>query len=287
MPTAPSPFSFTTFQEAWFWNGFALQQPYWNITTFGGSRNNVPVLRGADYPVPYRAGQAWRAKYPDERTIAMTMWLDGSGSANHAWPAADTRLAFNDNWQALRQQFYTRGAQGHVQGQLQRNYYMTQAGTAKLVTGTAMAELSGSMDLTMNGRFGAAFTVDLLLNDPYFYGAVQSQGITTAGGTITNLGEGVAGEGFPSAVHAFTVTCSAATTVTNTTAGVSFTIASGPSFPVTVDVLNYLVTDNAGVNQVAKFSHTGSRLWMCLVNGANVITNTGGTATFAWNPPYV
>ena len=286
MPVAPSPFNFSTFQESWFWNGFALQQPYWNFSTFGGSRHSVPVLRGQDYQVPYRAGQAWRPKYPDEKTVALTMWLDGSGSANNAWPAADARLAFNDNWVALRNQFYTRGATGHVQGQLQRNYYRTQT-TPKLVTSTAMAELSGSMDLTMNGRFGAAFTVDLLLSDPYFYGVLQIQGVTSAGGTVNNLGEGVAGEGFPSAVHNFTVTCSAATTVTNTTAGVSFTIASGPSFPVTVDVLNYLVTDNAGVNQVAKFSHTGSRLWMCLVTGPNVITNTAGTATFSWNPPYV
>jgi hypothetical protein len=283
---APPSFPFGTFQEAWLWNGFSLNQPFWNISSFGGGRNSVPTLRGADVQVPYRAGQSWRPKYPDERTIALTMWLDGSGSANNPWPAADPRLAFNDNWQALRAQFFTRSATGHVQGQLQRNYYRTQ-GTPKLVTSTAMAELAGSMDLTMNGRFGAAFTVDLLLSDPYFYGALQTQAITTAGGTITNLGEGVAGEGFPSAVHAFTVTCTAPTTVTNTTAGVSFTIASGPSFPVTVDQLNGTVIDNAGVNQISKFSHLGSRLWMCLLSGANVIANTAGTATFAYNPPYV
>ena len=170
--------------------------------TFGGSRFGIPVLRGANYAVPYRAGQSWRPKYPDQRTMTLTMWLDGSGSANHAYPAADARLAFNDNFQALRQQFWTRGAiTGSVQGQLQRNWYLT-AGGPGLVTSTAMAEIAGSMDLTMNGRTGAAFSVDLLLADPYFYGSLVTTAITTSGGTVTNPGEGVAGEGWSSAVHA-------------------------------------------------------------------------------------
>ena len=57
----------------------------------------------------------------------------------------------------------------------------------------------------MNGRTGAAFTVDLLLADPYFYGAQRTQAITTSGGTITGLGEGVVGDGFATAVNSFTV----------------------------------------------------------------------------------
>lgn len=256
------------------------------LTTFGGSRSGLPTLRGENYPLAYRAGQAWRPKFPDQRTVSLTMWMDGSGSAA-GWPATDNRLAFNNNWQALRQAFFTRGAiSGSVQGQLQRNWYLTQ-GTNKLVTSTAMAEIAGSMDLTMNGRFGAAFTVDLLLADPYFYGAQRTQGITTAGGTISSLGEAVAGEGYASAVSTFTVTCTAATTVTNLSAGVSFTLSSGPTFPVTVDVLNGTVVDNLGVNRIANFTHAGGRLWMGLVVGSNVITNTGGTSTFTWTDAYV
>ena len=48
--------------ELWYWNGTALNQPYWNIATFGGSRAGLPTLRGQNYEVPYRAGQLWRAK---------------------------------------------------------------------------------------------------------------------------------------------------------------------------------------------------------------------------------
>jgi hypothetical protein len=75
--------------------------------------------------------------------------------------------------------------------------------------------------------------------------------------------------------------------VTNTTAGVSFTLASGPTYPVTVDLLNGTVVDNAGVNQISKLTHSGSRLWMCLLSGSNAITVSSGTATFTWNPMYI
>jgi hypothetical protein len=288
MPVIPPPAFAYTPNESWLWNGFALNQPYWNISSFGGSRSGIPVLRGANYSVPYRAGQSWRPKYPDQRTITMTMWLSGAGSANHAYPAADARLAFNDNWQALRQAFWTRGAiTGSLQGQLQRNWYLTTTGSPGLVTSTAMAEIAGSMDLTMSGRVGAGFSVDLLLSDPFFYSALVTAAVTTSGGTVTNSGDSVAGEGWSSAVNSFTITCTAATTVTNTTAGVGFTLSSGPSFPVTVDVLNLTVIDSGGANRAANLTHAGSRLWMGLLPGANTITNTGGTSTFRFNPSWL
>ena len=113
------------------------------------------------------------------------------------------------------------------------------------------------------------------------------QAITSAGGTITNFGEAVAGEGYASAVNTFHRDLQAATTVNNLSGGVSFTISSGPTFPVTVDVLNGTVVDNLGVNRIANFTHAGSRLWMGLITGSNTITNSAGTATFTFNPPYV
>jgi hypothetical protein len=286
MPQIVTPSFIYTPGEAWSWNGLALNQPYWNITTFGGSRSGVPTLRGQDLPMAYRAGQAWRSKYPDERTISLTMWTDGSGSAA-GWPSTDAHLAFNNNWQQLRQAFFARNASGSVQGQLQRNWWLTQSGSNKLVTSTAMAEIAGSMDLTMNGRTGAAFTVDLLLSDPYFYGAIQTVACTGASTIITGLGEGVVGEGYPSAVAAFTVQCSAPCTVTNATAGCGFTIGSGGAFPVTIDVLNGTIVDNSGVSQSGVFSHSGSRLWATVLPGANTIQVSAGTATFRWADAYI
>lgn len=290
MPSITPPvYPYAQNQELWYWNSLALNQPYWNITTFGGSRSGIPTMRGQDYAVPYKAGQSFRAKYPDERTISLTMWLDGSGS-QYGFPASDARLAFNNNWQQLRQSFYTRsGAGGSVQGQLQRNWYWTQNGSSGLVTSTAMAEIAGSMDLTMSGRTGAAFTVDLLLSDPYFYGPSRNQSVSTSGASISAYGEGVVGEGWSSTVNSFTISCTQACTVRNTTTGVSFTLSSlsGVSFPVTVDVLNYTATDAAGKNVIPMLTHAGGRMWMALVPGTNAITCSAGTASFNWNDAYI
>ena len=287
MPQAPvAAFSPT---EYWYWNGVPLQSSYYNVTTFGGSRFGLPVNRGQDYQVPYRSGQLFRGKYFDERTITLNMWTDSQMSASQSYPAADPRRAFNDNFQMLRQLITTRGVVGSVQGQLQRNWYWTQGGSPTMVTSTAMAEIAGSMDPTMNGRLSAVFSVDLLLSDPMFYGAARAQTVGTAGGTITALGEGVVGEGFASAVNAFTVTISQATTVTNSTAGVSFTHSGAgvASWPVTVDVLRYTATDAVGNNVVGGLTHVGSRMWMCLLSGANVIAVTNGTALFGFCDAYV
>jgi hypothetical protein len=277
-------------QEAWFFNGLPLQSAYgaWNIATFGGSRFGVPVFRGQNYQTPYRAGQNQRAKMPDSRTITMNFWVDGQGQhSTSSYPAADQRLAFNSNFQQLRAAFFQMTAAGSAQGQLQRTWYITQSGSAKLVQATAMAELAGSLDLTMNGRTNAAFSADFLLADPFFYGAQVIKACTGASTAVTGLGEGVAGLGYPSPVAGFTVSCSAAGTVTNTTAGVSFTLASGPSYPVTVDVLNGTVTDNAGANQIAAITHSGARAWMVVLPGTNTISVSAGTATFTYNDAYI
>lgn len=272
--------------ETWSFNGTALQQPYQNITTFGGARFGLPTLRGQNYQVPYRAGQGQRAKFPDQRTLTLTMWVDGTKSPSGG-VVGDPRLALNNFWQQLRALLWTRDDGGSVQGQLQRNWYLTQNSVNGLVTSTAMAEIAGSMDPVMNGRLHAVASIDFLLSDPYFYGSNQVNAVTTSG-TITNFGEGVAGEGFASAVNSFTVVLSAATTVTNTTAGVSVTFSGSASFPVTLDILRDTAVDNAGVNRIGQVSHAGSRLWMALLSGANSITTTGGvTATFHWNMPYV
>lgn len=286
---APPAFAWTP-NEAWFWNSLPLQSAYgaWNIASMGGSRFGVPTFRGQDYQLPYRAGQNWRSKMPDSRTVTLAMWADGQGlHSTSTYPAANPRLAFNSNLQQLRAAFFAMGSSGSVQGQLKRNWYIEQSGSPLLVTSTAMAELAGSIDLTVNGHNNAAFSVDFLLSDPFFYGAQQTQACTGGSTVLSNTGEGTAGLGFPSTVNLFTVQCSAACTVTNTTAGVSFTLGSGPTYPATVDILNGTVTDNAGANWVGALTHAGARAWMVLLPGSNTISVSSGTATFKWMPPYI
>ncbi len=63
-----SPASATT-QEFWSWNNTTLNMPHLNITSFGGSRMDLPLNRGSNYTVAYRDGQLWRPKNFDQRTI--------------------------------------------------------------------------------------------------------------------------------------------------------------------------------------------------------------------------
>jgi len=67
-----------TIDEYWQWNGQSLQMPYWGITSFGGSRQELPLLRGQlqNYAVAYRAGQMWRPKQYDQRVI-LSPWPCG------------------------------------------------------------------------------------------------------------------------------------------------------------------------------------------------------------------
>lgn len=287
-------FAFTP-QEAWFWQPpggaqLPLQSSHgaWNIATFGGSRFALPAFRGQNYQTPYRAGQSWRAKFPDSRTLSLAMWVDGQGQElpTGIYPTTDPRLAFNNNFQQLRAALFSMNASGSQQGLLTRNWWLTQ-GTSQLVQATASAELAGSMDLTMNGRLSTAFSVDFLLADPFFYGIQQVQAVSPSGATVTNLGDAVAGVGFPSVVASFTVRCTAPCTVSNTTAGVSFSLAPGPAYPVVVDILNGTVTDNAGSNQIAALTHAGARAWLALLPGSNHVTTNSGIATLTWTPPYL
>jgi hypothetical protein len=266
-----------------------LQSQYWNIGTWGGSRFAFPTLRGQDIEQPYRAGLQWRAKYPNSRTITLGMWTAGINQVTGVPDRVDQRLAFNNNLQQLRALVWQRNAQGSVQGQLVRRWYLTQQGLNQVVTGWAMAEIAGTMEPTMMGRTSASFAVDLLLSDPYFYGVPQEQSIGTAGGSIFSPGEGVAGEGYPSVVSSFTILLTQGpVTVTNETAGVAFTYAGAiANPPVTIDVLNSTATDAAGNNVIAQVSHTGARMWMALVTGSNVISVSNGVATFSWMTPYV
>jgi hypothetical protein len=268
---------------------------YWNCLTWGGSRFALPTLRGQDYEIPYRAGQMWRTKYQNSRTVTLQMFTAGISQVTGApaTPSASVtdaqRLAVNNNFQQLRQMFFQRGPAGSAQSTLVRRWYITQSGTPQIVKAQALCEIAGSMEPTANHRASLSFAVDLLLSDPYFYASTATQAITTAGGTITNPAEGVAGESYPSSLNAFTLSLTAGPcTITNTTAGVSVTYGAAiTNSPVTLDILNSTATDNAGNNVIANVTHSGARPWMVLLTGANAITVSDGTVTFNYNPPYI
>jgi hypothetical protein len=291
--------------EYWSWTppggaAVSLHQYAWSIATFGGSRFGLPTLRGQNVTVAYRAGQQQRAKYSDQRTISLVMFVAGMQQpASGAIPGADQRLTFNNNWQQLRQLFWNPGADGSQQGKLTRQWYITQAGVTGLVTANAMGEVAGSMDPTMTGRYRADFTVDVLLSDPFFYGGTVSKSVPyNSTTTVTNPGEATAGEGYFSAVNSYTITFNGPLhnpLLTNSTNGcaVQLGMILGGGYNVVLDILNFQATDSLAANQIAAVAHAGSRTWLPLAPGANslLLTSTSGGDTGSclvqFNPPYV
>lgn len=292
-----------TTTEYWDFNGTPLNQPFWNISSFGGSRQDLPLMRGQNYPVAYRAGQMWRPKQPDQRTITLAMWAAGIDQALLV-PAADQRLAFNNNFQQLRSLFWQLGNLGSTLGFLTRRWYLTQNGSTGIVSATAQAEIAGTVQPTMSGRTRADFSVDFLLADPYFYGLRQSLNVPANGsGTqLYNLGDAAVGFGQSQGQGGvpFSLTfygqLTDPVTLTNVTNGVSVTInnsviASGAT--LSLDVLNYTAFTGSGSSWLGNVTHYGARPWMLLMPGSNILTmSTGnggdsGHCTLNWQPGYL
>lgn len=286
-----------TTAEFWTFNGVTLNQPWWNIATVGGSRFSAPVLRGANYTVPFQSGQIQRAKFPDSRVITLLMWTAGVNQSTGNPDPTNQMLAWNNNYQQLRDVFYNIGAAGSFPSPLVRQWNITQGGSTSLVAATAQAEIASTMEPTMTGRTRADLSVDLLLADPYFYGAQQTQTFSrNAAANLTNLGEGVCPEANGAVLTLTFNGLLTNPTLTNSTAGVSVTytgtVATGGGNVVVLDCTNFLATGPSG-NVIGNVSHAGARRWMLLLSQINslTLTSTGGsdtgTCVVTWTPPYL
>jgi hypothetical protein len=274
-----------TTTEYWSFNGSTLNSQWWNITTFGGSRQDLPLLRGQNYAIAYRAGQMWRQKMFDQRTVSLAMWTAGINQTTGI-PSANQPLDFTTNFYQMRRLFTQQGVGGSLLGSLTRRWQEYVNGVSTLVTATALAEIAGNMSPTMSGRTRADFTVDLLLADPYFYGPAVTAGPIVLGTpyVLTNYGDAVIGYGQAQGNGGvpFKITLVGPLTnptLTNVAAGVSWTlnttIPSGTT--VTLDVLAYTAFDQAGNSYLGNMTHKGARPWMVLM--PTTATNPTGSQT--------
>lgn len=287
----------------------SLSQPWLSTTTIGGARLNIPTFRGNNYEVPFRNGMLYRQKWAGSRTITLLMQVNGIDPATGQPATSDQILAWNNNFAYIRQALYVVDPLGSNQGKLTRRWYITQNGIPAVVAASAMAEVGSDLAPTMTGRTRADFTADLVLADPYFYGATQTAVIAANSPvTLAPLGEAVVGSGFSSSVSTFTCLLTgplhfpALFNQTAGSTGVQVTygdvIASGST--VALDFLAYTAVTNTGISVLNKISHAGSNMWFCLTPSpvpgqaaANVVTlNTTdptdtGSATLVWNDTYV
>jgi hypothetical protein len=228
-------------------------------------------------------GQTYVPKVPDSRTITLNMWVSGA-NPDGSIPRNPTALAtFQANYAALQALFW------NIRGQMQLSQVMTYPdGTTHTVI--ALAEYAGGMQPSMQGQAAAAFSVDLLLADPFFYGPQITQ--TLSSSTVVN----VVGDDRTDAVF-FTLSGARNNLrIQNTTMLAqpyfvyNYSTASGDS--VVFDVQNFKVThtpSGSGAYQAAgRISHGADPFWLPLVPGNNTIamssTSGTGTVSLAYQP---
>jgi len=267
--------------EYWDIDGVSLHQYGWSVTTFGGSRYDLPPWRGENIKFAYRPGQIHRNKTPDSRTVELVMWLAGAdpGTGN---ATGDPLLRFNDSWDFLRRTVWRPDGS---QVSLTRRWFLTIGGSKTLLAATAQAQVQDSMSPTMTGRTRADFTMSMLLADPFFYGdevEVNFSGSTT----VVNPGHGIA------AHNNMEIELSSGARLTNTSLTPNVWVQVGGSGRAVLDVGNFTATSTgysaySGPNRLGDVTHSGARRWMALVPGTNNLTCSSGTATIRYRPPYI
>jgi hypothetical protein len=242
----------------WDVDGTSLHTYVRQIRTLGGERDTVPGWRGSDRVFAYKAGAEPRPMVADSRTLTLLATLLGreeDGTSPEVW---------RDSFTAKRREF--KRLFWKPRGALFALTKRWDEGDG-VVAATAHGRLANRLAGDMWGPYGQSVSVDVFLPDPFFYGAE----ITSGAGTVDNIGD--------DAVTRMTIVFSGAGTLTNSTNGVSVTVAEA----CTLDV-HAGTALASGVNKIGGVTHAGAQEWMRLERGSNVLTGAG-TVTF--RPAYL
>lgn len=292
----------------------SLHQWGWSVTTVGGSRYDLPPRRGSDMTMAYRPGQIHRRKLPDARPVSLVMfmvgWDPGTGTA-----PADQRLQWNDNWDQLRRLVYRHSLLQDQRVKLTRRWLLTAdtfpttrtgdiciqgdpgvpAPGPRLLTAFALAEMTGTMDPSMTGRFRSDFQLDFTLSDPYFYGDTVAATLNVGSPVyIWNDGHDVAGSGYLQVdLYGRLINPRITNFATDPNSWVQYNGTIGVLDHLLMDVNRfqcYNVLTKA--NFIGKVTSYGARFWVSLLPGVNKLELTAdsgstGTAVVSFRPPYV
>ena len=170
-----------TTETYWEVDGVSLQTYAFNITTLGGDRLSPPPVRGSNQRVPYMIGSRYVPRVPDDRTITLGMWVQGSQEDGTPPKDESLRRQWDRNWRKLRRLLWT----PRRQFTLTKRFWllteeleeagvdvsvMPQEGDWTLYSASTKGTYAGGLSPSMNGQAHGVFTVDLLLSDPFFYG---------------------------------------------------------------------------------------------------------------------
>lgn len=131
----------------------------YNISTLAG-REGIPVADGENIRISTRSGRRWVPKTPDQKQISLAMWAQGTNVDGTVPTDVYMRTKFWENYNKLKSLFAVWDRQI-----LLRRRVPTRFGIQTMQT---WVEPAGSMDLNPTGPMRAAFTVDLVMTDPFW-----------------------------------------------------------------------------------------------------------------------
>ncbi|MDQ3028894.1 MAG: phage tail family protein [Actinomycetota bacterium] len=258
----------------------------YHVESIYGARTNVPSLRGSNVAVYGRPGQLHQPKIADQRTVTLNGWVSNVDGADNPYDSENCDRGLNTNWRMIRRLLWRENG---AQFPLRRRWYDEEG---VLVSAVAMAEYSGGLDLSEHVIEAGAWTCDLTLADPYFYGPEENATLAlNVPQLLFNLGDVVASD----IVIVLRDQLQNAE-VRNLTADpdvwvrLGSAVAGGDS--VTLDVAQFTARRTSdGANLIGAVTRSGARPWFVLSPGGNSVQLTAssgsGTADLTWQPAYL
>lgn len=259
----------TSTTQFWDVDGTPLQTYAYNIESLGDDRLSVSALRGTDLTIPGYPGDTFMPKMVASRKITLAMWV--SGADVNGVVSGDQSAAFMQNWRTLRALLWT----PNRQIVLTKRFYVG----ATLITASAKAQYAGGLLPSMHGPAGAAFTVDLQLADPYFYGPQVNSTLLTGSQVVNVLGDDVT-RNIQFAINGARVNPKVHSNTMNVDVQYTGTLNAGDAVAISVPTFTSSTTPSglASYNSVGSILHTGDPAWFLLTPGNNtiVLSSTSG-----------
>lgn len=258
-----------TTPEYWAIDGVPLQTLAYNIASWGGSRQAPGPMRGSDVIVPRATGQKWMAKTPDARTITLGMWVQGCNPDGSVPSNGSARSLFLENWNMLTELLWNPYREFVITKRIPKPGTFTHAlDSSNYFEVSGKGQFVDGLQPQMNGHLSAAFTVDIVMVDPFFY----DDPITLSAGTHTIAGQ--------ARTEAITLSLPGGGRMTNSSLNVW--VQNNYNATAALDVRKFKAT--AGASGVSgQIQHAGDPYWMVLDPGTQVLAGDG---SLTYQPRY-
>lgn len=130
-----------------------------NISTLAG-REGLPVADGENIRTSAVAGRRWVPKTPDQKQLSLAMWVQGTTTEGTIPTDVYLRTKFWENYNMLKRLFAVWDRQILLRRRVPTRY--------GIVTQQTWVEPVSTMDLNPTGPMRATFTIDLVMNDPFW-----------------------------------------------------------------------------------------------------------------------